>query len=289
MKQDILYSPRLVMEPVISSPVVKAFLAGSFSGTCSTVLFQPLDLLKTKIQAKQASQVGMLKMTGSILKTESIQGLWKGLAPSIVRTVPGVGIYFSAMHVMKTSFCNGSPSSMASVAIGVSARCLAGSIMIPATVIKIRYESGMFVYKGIGEAFKSIYRKEGLRGLSSGILPTLFRDAPFSGLYLMLYQNLKLGTKWMQPITGDTTHHFWCGILAGCMASVITHPADVIKTRMQLSLQSKSIWSTSCAIYQGSGMRGFMSGLAPRMLRRSLMASLAWTVYEKAMKNIGIK
>lgn len=31
-------------------PILRAFLAGSFSGTFSTVLFQPLDLLKTRLQ-----------------------------------------------------------------------------------------------------------------------------------------------------------------------------------------------------------------------------------------------
>merc|ERR1711892_1436977 len=67
------------------------------------------------------------------------------------------GIYFSAMHAMKTNFCNGKPSSLASIVIGASARCIAGSIMIPATVIKVRCESGMFQYRGIGEAFQKIY------------------------------------------------------------------------------------------------------------------------------------
>jgi len=289
MKEELSVDPRVILGSVVQSPMVKAFLAGSFSGTCSTILFQPLDLLKTKIQTQHGSNSGMIGMTKSILTTEKIGGLWKGLAPSIVRTVPGVGIYFSAMHAMKTNFCNGKPSSLASIVIGASARCIAGSIMIPATVIKVRCESGMFQYRGIGEALQKIYGKEGLKGLTSGILPTLFRDAPFSGLYLMLYQNLKTGTAGMAPITGDSSLHFLCGITAGCLASMITHPADVIKTQMQLSSTKTTIWTSSVSIYQRSGMGGFMSGLAPRMLRRSLMASLAWTVYEKAMKNIGIK
>lgn len=289
MKEEVIVSPGVILGSVVQSPMVKAFLAGAFSGTCSTILFQPLDLLKTKIQTQQNNKTGMIRMTKNILTTEKIGGLWRGLAPSIIRTVPGVGIYFSAMHAMKTNFCNGKPSSMASVAIGVSARCIAGSIMIPATVIKVRSESGMFQYGGVGEAFKKIYGKEGVKGLTSGILPTLFRDAPFSGLYLMLYQNLKTGSGWMAPITGDSSLHFMCGITAGCLASMITHPADVIKTKMQLSSTKTTIWKTSLGIYQGTGLGGFMAGLAPRMLRRSLMASLAWTVYEKAMKNIGIK
>jgi len=35
---------------LLANPVIKAFLAGSFSGTCTTILFQPLDLVKTRIQ-----------------------------------------------------------------------------------------------------------------------------------------------------------------------------------------------------------------------------------------------
>jgi len=289
MKEELVVSPRAILGSAIQSPMVKAFLAGSFSGTCSTILFQPLDLLKTKIQTQEGNKTGMIRMTKNILSNEKLGGLWRGLAPSIVRTVPGVGIYFSAMHAMKTKFCDGKPSSLASVAIGVSARCFAGSIMIPATVIKVRSESGMFQYGGVGEAFKKIYGKEGIKGLTSGILPTLFRDAPFSGLYLMIYQNLKTGSASMAPMIGDSSQHFMCGISAGCLASMITHPADVIKTKMQLSSSKTTIWKTTVGIYQHSNLSGFMAGLAPRMLRRSLMASLAWTVYEKAMKNIGIK
>jgi hypothetical protein len=33
-----------------TSPVVSAFLAGSMSASCSTLLLQPLDLLKTRMQ-----------------------------------------------------------------------------------------------------------------------------------------------------------------------------------------------------------------------------------------------
>ena len=42
-------------------------------------------------------------------------------------------------------------------------------------------------------------------------------------------------------------------------------------------------------IWISSGPSGFFLGLAPRIVRRPLMAALAWTVYEGVMKKIGIK
>ncbi|CAJ0968067.1 unnamed protein product [Ranitomeya imitator] len=67
-------------------PVVKAFVCGSLSGTCSTLLFQPLDLVKTRLQAQQlaaspGSRVGMLKLFLTVIRNENFLGLWKGVSP----------------------------------------------------------------------------------------------------------------------------------------------------------------------------------------------------------------
>ena len=37
------------------------------------------------------------------------------------------------------------------------------------------------------------------------------------------------------------------------------------------------------------GLGGFAKGLAPRMLRRSVMAALAWTLYEKITTSLKLK
>ena len=271
----------------ISNPVVKAFLAGSLSGTFSTLMFQPLDLMKTRIQ--QRAELSMTGVFKNVVAQENILGLWRGVIPSLVRTVPGVGLYFSSMHWMKSNLCEGRPTHLQSVMIGSSARAFAGSVMIPFTVIKTRFESNSYNYRTTYQAFRNIMKVEGLRGLTSGLGPTLFRDVPFSGLYLMFYEHLK------SLVPTDTKHynpsvaHFMCGFAAGILASLVTQPADVIKTSMQLDQGNRGLTRTVKMIYGQQGLGGFAIGLAPRMLRRTLMAALAWTVYEKMIKTIGLK
>ena len=49
----------------------------------------------------------------------------------------------------------------------------------------------MYSYGGVTNAVKVIYANEGAKGLTCGLIPTLLRDAPFSGLYLMFYTQSK--------------------------------------------------------------------------------------------------
>ncbi|XP_034848304.1 mitochondrial glycine transporter isoform X2 [Mirounga angustirostris] len=199
------------VETLMLHPVIKAFLCGSISGTCSTLLFQPLDLLKTRLQTLQPSahgsgRIGMLALLLKVVRTESILGLWKGMSPSIVRCVPGIGIYFGTLYSLKQYLLRGHPpTALESVILGVGSRSVAGVCMSPITVIKTRYESGRYGYESIYAALRSIYRSEGRRGLFSGLTATLLRDAPFSGIYLMFYNQTKnimthgLWAAWLLP------------------------------------------------------------------------------------------
>merc|ERR1719367_167357 len=239
-----------------------------------------------------------------VIANESVTGLWKGITPSITRTVPGVGLYFASSHALKTTHLGSTaekPSPMQAIYLGMTARTIAGCAMIPITVLKTRFESGHFNYTKMSSALIDIYSHEGLRGLSCGLVPTLARDAPYSGLYLMFYTQLKQNVSstllqvhpaldvrnngYLASIT-----HFSCGISAGLLASLVTHPADVVKTRMQLEpLIYPSVTKACKQIVVLSGPRGFLIGLAPRMLRRTLMSALAWTCYEEIMRQFGLK
>ena len=82
----------------------------------------------------------------------------------------------------------------------------------------------------------------------------------------------------------------WACKLISILFFQVTHPADVVKTRMQLEPALYPSVSKACKqIVLMNGPRGFLIGLAPRMLRRTLMSAMAWTVYEEIMRQLGLK
>ncbi|RWS07476.1 Solute carrier family 25 member 38-like protein [Dinothrombium tinctorium] len=281
-------------------PIVKSFMIGSISGTSSTILFQPLDLIKTRMQNECIARKGrMISIVINTIKNENVTGLWKGTVPSLLRCVPGIGIYFSSLHWMQSNLVDAhrDPNAFEAIILGVLARSVAGTILMPFTVIKTRFESGIFQYASISEAIKMTYFKEGARGLFKGLTPTLLRDAPFSGLYYMFYSQLKNLVDSKQspsllsvPPSLRPVAIFSCGLSAGLLSSIVTHPADVFKTKMQLQpTKHRNLINTVIIVVKEQGIQAFFVGLVPRMIRRTLMASMAWTVYDSLMQNIGLK
>uniref|UniRef100_I3JN30 Solute carrier family 25 member 38a n=1 Tax=Oreochromis niloticus TaxID=8128 RepID=I3JN30_ORENI len=272
------------MELLVVHPAIKAFMCGSLSGTCSTLLFQPLDLVKTRLQTLQtgvqpgSGRVGMVSVLLSVVRTERLLGLWKGVSPSFVRTIPGVGIYFSTYYSLKQHFLQDRrPGAAEAVLLGGGARTVT------------RFECGRYSYGSVIGALRSVCQTEGPAALFSGLMATLLRDVPFSGIYVMFYSQTKaslpkeISTSPVAPVA-----NFSCGVLAGVLASLITQPADVVKTHVQVNPQLQTAEAIRY-IYMEYGLQGFFRGAVPRSLRRTMMAAMAWTVYEQMMARIGLK
>ncbi|XP_078450601.1 mitochondrial glycine transporter isoform X1 [Lampetra fluviatilis] len=285
------------MEAVETRSALRAFLCGALSGSCSTLLLQPLDLVKTRLQLLSAAslprspRVRMVSVLTHVVRTESVRGLWKGLGPSLVRCVPGVGIYFCTLHSLEESFFRDrAPSALDSLLLGLSARTVSAVCMLPVTVVKTRYESGRFKYRSVFGALSSIRKTEGIRALFSGLTATLARDAPFSGIYVMIYTQAKHMLLHGVEREGQAPTRFACGVLAGVVASLVTQPADTIKTYMQMEPHRFShTGQTFVAICRSHGLTGLFHGAVPRCLRRTLVTAMAWTVYERMMVGLGLK
>lgn len=89
--------------------------------------------------------------------------------------------------------------------------------------------------------------------------------------------------------TGMTVN-FTAGILGGGIATLLTQPQDVIKTRMQLSRHKRgrkdkfpTAWVTMRRMFNEEGLYGFFRGSSPRFAKRCLGSAITWTIYEETV------
>jgi solute carrier family 25 protein 38 len=80
----------------------------------------------------------------------------------------------------------------------------------------------------------------------------------------------------------STSINFVSGALAAGLATTITNPFDVIKTRLQL-MPSKygNMVRAARLMIREDGVRSLFVGLGLRISRKALSSALAWTVYEE--------
>jgi len=69
------------------------------------------------------------------------------------------------------------------------------------------------------------------------------------------------------------------------MATLITQPADTLKTKMQLDTQLyKNTIQSAVYILKNEGIASFWKGVTPRLLRKSVSSGISWSVYEEIRK-----
>ena len=192
-------------------------------------------------------------------------------------------------------------SNTANLATGAVARASAGFVLMPLTVIKVRYESSLYAYRSLWGATADILRKEGVRGLFSGFGATAVRDAPYAGLYVLGYERLKPllggmlygrtaegesgGMGGVMSTSQSATTNFLSGVLAAGAATALTNPFDAVKTRLQLMPgRYGNLVKAARMMVREEGLRSLFDGLALRMGRKAMSSALAWTLYEEMVR-----
>lgn len=268
--------------------------AGFLGGMASSVALQPLDLLKTRLQ--QAPAHGFLATARSLA---SVKEAWRGTLPSVIRTSVGAALYLNllshlreyraARQRIRETFGDAPRSSVLpklsgldNVVTSASARALVGFIMMPVTVIKVRFESSLFNYTSMWQATRDIVQGPlGYRGLFAGYLATASRDAPYAGIYMLFYEKLKDALQFEQlpgPVINSSA-----AMLAAGLSTTVTAPFDTLKTRIQVSVSPLTFMQALRDVVSKSWLSLF-DGLSLRLARKAFSSGISWCIYEEIVK-----
>lgn len=287
--------------------VSKHLFSGALSGFAGAVLLQPLDLLKTRIQQGDTAHLRSRNTTviwntaRDIVKQDGMKGLWRGTTATLMRNVPGVALYMTSLTHLRAIMAR-SPyfaaqdmremsdgvktvlpklSSKGNLIAGATARVAVGVLLNPFSVVKARFESELYSYKSITGSLISVLRS-GPSESMRGVLASSLRDAPYAGLFVVVYEAVKNEATFLAPNVYPTTIHGLSAASAGAIATMATHPFDVIKTKMQVRSEERyrGFISTTSRIWQQRGAVGFFDGASLRMSRKILSSVIGWAVFE---------
>lgn len=279
------------------------FIGGFSGGLVSSLMLQPFDLIKTRLQQNKNSTLWIV-----IKGIDSYKQLWRGIFPSCLRTSIGSALYLSSLNLFRNGLADNkymhSHSSYLpqlsmhkNLISGALTRIFVGFFTMPFTIIKVRYESTMYQYTSLRNALIHIYSTEGIKGFFSGFGATAMRDAPYAGLYVLLYEQSKyiLPTLLPKALIEKDEHRastiYYSAIinstgafLSASIATTITAPFDTIKTRMQLDPLCYPNFSIAVHHITKEGTRHFFDGLSLRLIRKAFSAGIAWGIYEELIK-----
>lgn len=212
---------------------------------------------------------GMVSGLRYTVQTTGFWSLYRGLAPTLLGSIPKAGIRFGLNAVIKDRLKdkngNLTPAKhfLAGLGAGVSEAIL---VVAPVETVKTKcIELNMPFAKG----FKHILTTEGIGGIYQGAAATAMKQGSNQGLRFMWFNEFKRvatndGEKKMTPLLG-----LFGGMSAGCFSTLGNNPFDVVKTRMQGTQASRYKNTLDCfkQIVAKEGFSAFYAGLVPRLGR----------------------
>lgn len=224
----------------------KDFLFGGISGMTATSVIQPMDSIKVKIQKigeKQgdSQRPSISSVARNIYKNEGIAGFYKGLSSALVRQATygttRLGLYKYLYHSVEAA--NGKVSLFEKVYLSLFAGFVASYVGNPFDLALTRFQSDSELpknerrnYKSFVDAMNQIVKKEGVKGLWRGAVPTAVKTMVMNLSMLATYDQVKEELDKRLKGTSDTNIKLLSSAISGLVCSFCALPFDNIKTKL---------------------------------------------------------
>ncbi|KFO85507.1 Mitochondrial uncoupling protein 2, partial [Buceros rhinoceros silvestris] len=269
--------------PTATMKFVSAGTAACIADLCTF----PLDTAKVRLQIQ--GEVWIPRPIGSVeyrgvLGTLSTMaaGLYSGLAAGLQRQMSfasiRIGLYDSVKQLYTPKGAE-STGLAARLLAGCTTGAVAGTCAQPTDVVKVRFQANRALpestrrYSSTMDAYRTIAREEGFRGLWKGTLPNIARNAIVNCGELVTYDLIKDALLREQLMTG------FCPAL-------VASPVDVVKTRYMNAgpRQYRNVLSCLLALLMQDGLSGFYKGFMPSFLRLGSWNVVMFISYEQLQR-----
>lgn len=278
----------------------KYYAACTFGGMMACGLTHtavtPLDLVKTRRQIDSKLYTSNFQAWGKIYRAEGVRGIFTGWSPTLFGySAQGAFKYGWYEYFKKTYSDLAGPENatryktLLYLSASASAEFLADIALCPFEAVKVRMQGGIpSPYAGTLDGIRQITGKEGVAGLYKGLYPlwgrqipyTMMKFASFETIVEMIYDRLP-GTKNDYSKAAQTGVSFGGGYLAGILCAIVSHPADVMVSKLNATRESgEAFGSAMSRVYGDIGFRGLWNGLPVRIVMIGTLTGLQWMIYD---------
>jgi solute carrier family 25 iron transporter 28/37 len=275
---------------------IQFMIAGSIAGMAEHMAMFPVDTIKTRMQAlgpmgssgiRAPVHSTVAKAVSSIMRREGASGLYRGIGAMGLGAGPAHAVYFAVYEAAKSKlggnlkghhpFAHGLAGALATVA--------SDAVITPMDVVKQRLQLRDSPYRGVVDSVQRIFKEEGVRAFYRSYPTTLVMNVPFTAVHFSTYEAVK---RMLGQSAGEERllTHVVAGGAAGALASGVTTPLDVVKTRLQTQgvtcrqYNSSNVFKTMGLIVREEGAKALWRGWRPRMMFHTPAAAICWSTYE---------
>uniref|UniRef100_A0A182NZV8 Mitochondrial carnitine/acylcarnitine carrier protein CACL n=1 Tax=Anopheles epiroticus TaxID=199890 RepID=A0A182NZV8_9DIPT len=268
------------------------FAAGCLGGCAGVLVGFPFDTVKVHLQTQNHRNPlyrGTYDCFRKIIVREGVHGLYRGMSSPMAGVAVVNAIVFGVYGNIQRRTTN--PDALYSHFLAGSAAGLAQSVVCsPMELIKTRLQlqdnlpRGAERFSGPMDCTRSIWRREGFRGIFRGLGITAARDMPGFSSYFVAYE-------YMVRCVADPSPFviLMAGGLAGTFSWLVTFPLDVVKSRLQADGSSGKPQYTGLVdcvrkSHAAEGLSFLSRGLASTLLRAFPMNAVCFLVVSYTMK-----
>ncbi|XP_068221231.1 mitochondrial dicarboxylate carrier [Palaemon carinicauda] len=278
--------------------VAKWYFGGlsSCGAACCT---HPLDLLKVHLQTQQVSTMGGGQMAVHIVRSQGLLALYNGLSASLLRqltySTTRFGIYEVAKQQLGDTSSGPLPFHKRVLLAGFAGAC-GGFVGTPGDMVNVRMQNDIKLppkerrnYKHALDGLIRVTKEEGVSRLFRGASTATFRAVLMTIGQLSFYDQIKSLLISTPYFNDNLTCHFTSSLAAGAIATTMTQPVDVIKTRAMNASpgEFRNLWHIITYTAR-LGPLGFFKGYVPAFVRLGPHTILTFILFEQLRKNFGV-
>ncbi|KAK6825917.1 mitochondrial carrier [Apiospora arundinis] len=261
----------------------------------------PLDLVKCRRQVDSSIYTSNVQAWRKIYATEGLRGIFTGWSPTYVgysfQGAGKYGFYEIFKYYYGEKLFPNMPKTIVYLGASASAEFLADLMLCPWESIKVRMQTTIPPYaKTLRGGWTKVTEKEGIAGLYKGLYPlwgrqipyTMVKFASFEKTVELIYKQLGKPKEAFTTLQ-QTGVSFLGGYIAGIGCAVVSHPADVMVSKLNADRKAGEGAMTAVGrIYQNIGFKGLWNGLPVRIVMIGTLTAFQWLIYDSFKVGLGL-